>query len=70
MQNSDLILGVLYGESEIAESVTLNGETVFENKELTAVTEYMDALKSNGWELVKVLRVPSGKIYQFLSVVK
>ena len=70
MQKSEYMLfTVMFGEADLVKSVIRKGVTIFENVKLSVVLEHIDALQSEGWEVMNVRPIESGEIYEFRKAV-
>lgn len=65
-----LILSVKFGDNNLVESVTRGGVTIFENVKMGVVLDYMDGLKSDGWEVMNVRPVALGETYELKKLVE
>ena len=65
-----LILTVTFGDNDIVKSVTRGCPKIFENVKMSVVLEYMDALKSEGWEVMNLCPMELGESYPFKKFVE
>jgi hypothetical protein len=65
-----LRLTVMFSDNDKVKCVTGGGVTIFENVKMGVVLEYMDDLKSDGWEVVSVRPIELGETYELKKLVE